>query len=94
MGALLFGGPHQVSKEIAMNETLQRNSESVFSRWVGVVLLTASKLDRVAMGMLWAALVLVLVWMEGLKFINYEADSIVPLVANSPMMRFLYHHPA
>ena len=25
---------------------------------------------------------------------NYEADSIVPLVANSPLMSFLYHQPA
>ena len=54
----------------------------------------ASKLDRLAMGMLRAALVLVLVWIGGLKFVNYEADSIVPLVANSPLMSFLYHQPA
>ena len=53
----------------------------------------ASKLDRVAMGMLRFALVIVLVWIGGLKFVNYEADSIVLLVANSPVMRFLYHHP-
>ena len=46
------------------------------------------------MGMLRAALVLVLVWIGGLKFVNYEADSIVPLVANSPLMSFLYHQPA
>jgi uncharacterized membrane protein YkgB len=45
------------------------------------------------MGMLRAALVLVLVWIGGLKFVNYEADSIVPLVANSPVMSFLYHRP-
>ncbi len=44
--------------------------------------------------MLRASLVLVLVWIGGLKFVNYEADSIVPLVANSPMLRFLYHQPA
>jgi reactive chlorine resistance protein C len=28
----------------------------------------------------------------GLKFASYEADSIVPLVANSPFASFLYHH--
>lgn len=54
----------------------------------------AAKLDRVAMGMLRTALVIVLVWIGGLKFVNYEADSIVPLVANSPLMSFLYHQPA
>jgi len=39
-------------------------------------------------------LVVVVVWIGGLKFANYEADSIVPLVANSPVMNFFYHHPA
>jgi reactive chlorine resistance protein C len=28
-----------------------------------------------------------------LKFASYEADGIVPLVANSPIMSFLYHYP-
>lgn len=54
----------------------------------------ASRLDRVGMGMLRLGVVLVLVWIGGLKFADYEADSIVPLVANSPVMGFLYHHPA
>ncbi|PYL27325.1 MAG: hypothetical protein DMF45_12535 [Verrucomicrobia bacterium] len=46
------------------------------------------------MGMLRLGLVIVLVWIGGLKFATYEADGIVPLVANSPFMSFLYHHPA
>jgi uncharacterized membrane protein YkgB len=46
------------------------------------------------MGMLRLGLVIVLVWIGGLKFANYEADSIVPLVANSPFMSFFYHYPA
>lgn len=46
------------------------------------------------MAMLRIALVVVLLWIGGLKFVNYEADSIVPFVANSPVMRLLYHHPA
>jgi uncharacterized membrane protein YkgB len=54
----------------------------------------AASLDRVGMGLLRFGLVLVLVWIGGLKFANYEADSIVPLVANSPAMSFFYHHPA
>lgn len=54
----------------------------------------AAKLDRVGMGLLRLGLVIVLLWIGGLKFAKYEADSIVPLVANSPMMHFLYHHPA
>ncbi len=67
---------------------------SLYSIWLLTSLKLASKLDRIAMGMLRAALVLVLVWIGGLKFVNYESDSIVPLVANSPMMSFLYHHPS
>ena len=64
--------------------------ESVFVR----ILTVASRLDRVAMAMLRAGLVLVLIWIGGLKFASYEADGIVPLVANSPLTSFLYHHPA
>ena len=54
----------------------------------------AASLDRVGMGLLRLGLVIVLVWIGGLKFAHYEADGIVPLVANSPLMSFFYHHPA
>jgi len=54
----------------------------------------AASLDHFGMGMLRLGLVTVLVWIGGLKFISYEADGIVPLVANSPFMSFLYHYPA
>jgi uncharacterized membrane protein YkgB len=56
--------------------------------------LQAARLDRFGMGLLRFGLVLVLLWIGGLKFAKYEADSIVPLVANSPLMSFFYHHPA
>lgn len=54
----------------------------------------AAKLDRVGMGLLRLGLVIVLVWIGGLKFADYEADGIVPLVANSPLLSFFYHYPA
>jgi len=54
----------------------------------------AASLDRFGMGMLRLGLAVVLIWIGGLKFASYEADGIVPLVANSPFMSFLYHHPA
>jgi reactive chlorine resistance protein C len=54
----------------------------------------AATLDRIGMGVLRVGLVVVLVWIGGLKFASYEADGIVPLVANSPFMSFLYHYPA
>ncbi|HSR05690.1 MAG TPA: DUF417 family protein [Bryobacteraceae bacterium] len=54
----------------------------------------AAAFDRIGMGLLRFGLVVVLVWIGALKFAQYEADSIVPLVANSPLMNFVYHHPA
>src|SRR5260370_2795683 len=52
-----------------------------------------ASLDRFGMGTLRLGLGIVLVWIGGLKFASYEADRIVPLVANSPIMSFLYHYP-
>jgi uncharacterized membrane protein YkgB len=54
----------------------------------------AASFDRIGLGLLRLGLVVVLVWIGGLKFARYEADGIVPLVANSPLMSFFYHHPA
>jgi reactive chlorine resistance protein C len=54
----------------------------------------AATFDRFGMAMLRLGLAIVLIWIGGLKFASYEADGIVPLVANSPFMSFLYHHPA
>ena len=68
-------------------------AKSLDSKLLRTLTLVAG-LDRLGMGLLRFTLVLVLVWIGGLKFVNYEADSIVPLVANSPIMSFLYKHPA
>ena len=54
----------------------------------------AARLDRVGMALLRLGLIVVLFWIGGLKFADYEADGIVPLVANSPLMSFFYHYPA
>jgi reactive chlorine resistance protein C len=54
----------------------------------------AATLDRFGMGLLRLGLVIVLVWIGALKFADYEAEGIVPLVANSPLMSFFYHYPA
>ena len=40
------------------------------------------------------AIFIVMAWIGGLKFVPYEAESIVPLVANSPVMEFFYAKPA
>ncbi len=39
-------------------------------------------------------LITVLVWIGGLKIYKYEADGIVPFVANSPAMSFVYRNAA
>ena len=54
----------------------------------------AAACDRIGMAMLRIGLIIVLTWIGALKFADYEADSIVPLVANSPIMAFVYSHPA
>ncbi len=40
------------------------------------------------------AILIIFVWIGGLKFWNYEAEGIVPFVANSPFMSFFYSKPA
>lgn len=37
---------------------------------------------------------IVMVWIGGLKAFQYEADGIVPFVANSPVMSFFYNKKA
>jgi uncharacterized membrane protein YkgB len=54
----------------------------------------AASLQKTGMVLLRTGLMVVLLWIGGLKFANYEADSIVPLVANSPLLSHVYAHPA
>jgi uncharacterized membrane protein YkgB len=54
----------------------------------------AARLDRMGVIVTRFGLVLVLVWIGGLKAFRYEADGIVPFVTNSPFMSFFYHAPA
>lgn len=77
-----------------MDQTSGDEYASTSAPWMMTFLVVISRLDRLAMAMLRVALVIVLLWIGGLKFVDYEADSIVPLVANSPVMSFLYHRPA
>jgi len=39
------------------------------------------------------AVAVIFLWIGFLKFVPYEADSITPFVANSPVMSFFYEHP-
>lgn len=45
-------------------------------------------------GIMRVAILIIFVWIGGLKFWNYEAEGIVPFVANSPFMSFFYTQKA
>ena len=51
---------------------------------------TGAKLESLGLHIARYALVLVLVWIGAMKFTAYEAAAIQPLVANSPLMSWLY----
>jgi uncharacterized membrane protein YkgB len=53
----------------------------------------ASRMDKVGVKVTRAGLIVVLLWIGGLKAFRYEADGIVPFVANSPFMSFFYADP-
>lgn len=53
-----------------------------------------AQVDKRAIALTRLGLIVVLVWIGGLKVARYEADGIVPFVANSPLMSFFYAHPA
>ena len=53
----------------------------------------AARSDRAGIIVSRIGLVVVLVWIGGLKGLRYEDEGIVPFVANSPLMSFFYHQP-
>lgn len=54
----------------------------------------AAGMERVGIAVTRAGLVVVLVWIGGMKAFRFEDEGIVPFVANSPLMSFFYHQPA
>src|SRR6201994_1511051 len=50
----------------------------------------AERLKRIGMHVTRYGLVIVLLWIGGMKFTAYEAEGIKPLVANSPLMGWAY----
>lgn len=51
---------------------------------------TGARLERIGHHIVRYGLVLVLMWIGAMKFTTYEATGIQPLVANSPVMGWLY----
>ncbi|WP_455628323.1 DUF417 family protein [Parabacteroides chinchillae] len=54
----------------------------------------AASSNRIGLNLMRIAILVIFVWIGGLKFYNYEADGIVPFVANSPFMSFFYNNEA
>lgn len=56
-------------------------------------LIASAESDRFGSHAMRIAIAIVFLWIGALKFAPYEADSITPFVANSPVMSFFYEHP-
>ncbi|MDD2961050.1 MAG: DUF417 family protein [Muribaculaceae bacterium] len=54
----------------------------------------AASSKKLALNLIRVAILIIFVWIGGLKFYNYEAEGIVPFVANSPFMNFFYNEKA
>lgn len=50
----------------------------------------AASTQKLGIHLIRVAILIIFVWIGGLKFWNYEAEGIVPFVANSPFMSFFY----
>lgn len=57
------------------------------------ILASLAKLQSQFFNFMRIAIFIVMVWIGGLKAFQYEADGIVPFVANSPLMSFFYNNP-
>lgn len=59
----------------------------------GLTAIAAPRSNRIGIGAMKIAIAIIFLWIGALKFLPYEADSITPFVANSPVMSFFYEHP-
>ncbi|WP_448097847.1 reactive chlorine resistance membrane protein RclC [Luteibacter yeojuensis] len=64
---------------------MNNTSKSVLTAFV--------RTERLGPNLMRIAIAVVFMWIGALKFVSYEADSITPFVANSPVMSFFYNHP-
>lgn len=55
---------------------------------------TAASAGPLGIKLIRIAILIIFVWIGGLKFFHYEAEGIVPFVANSPFMSFFYESDA
>ena len=68
--------------------------KTLFNQLFDRFLEIASSLKGLGMAFMRIAILVIFVWIGGLKFFKYEAEGIVPFVANSPFMSFFYSNDA
>jgi uncharacterized membrane protein YkgB len=56
-------------------------------------LVASPRSDWIGLHGMRVAIAIIFLWIGGLKFLPYEADSITPFVANNPVMSLFYEHP-
>lgn len=61
----------------------------IFTKFIEI----AAQANRLGVTLTRAGLIVVLLWIGGLKVFRYEAEGIMPFVANSPLMSFLVNDP-
>ena len=57
------------------------------------IIYNIANLDSLGKKLIRFGVVVVFLWIGGLKFAPYEADGITPFVANSPFLSFFYNQP-
>ena len=62
--------------------------------WIIRLFEAAAQTEKLGIATTRVGLIIVLLWIGGLKAFPYEADGIVPFVANSPTMSFFLNDPA
>ena len=83
-----FPKKHQVCKsDNSINNNLTNNSNKMQKAFISF-LECASNLGGLGRKLIRVAILIIFVWIGGLKFANYEANGIIPFVANSPLMSF------
>jgi reactive chlorine resistance protein C len=72
------------SKDFTMNKQIDRTLN----------LIAGTRSEGIGLHGTRIAIAIIFLWIGGLKFVPYEADSITPFVANNPVMSLFYEHPA
>ena len=70
--------------------SIMKHFMSRITSFIDYILNVAASLKGAGIHLVRIAIFIIFVWIGGLKFWNYEAEGIVPFVANSPFMSFFY----